>query len=70
MELWVALLGNRSGSEKKDLGSKEMEAFCPRKGINVTNSFYRALCPSNFGQVKCVSKLNQVLPSEIMKCRV
>lgn len=62
-EFLVAFLGNRSGAEDRDLVSTEMETFCPRKGIIVTNGCYRALCPSSFGEVKCVSKVNLVLPS-------
>ena len=57
----AALRGNGSGFTAKDVVLKEMEAFCPRKGINTTNDSSRAPGPSSFGQVKHVSKLNKVL---------
>lgn len=56
-----ALRGNGSGFTAKDIALKEMEACCPRKGINAINDSSRAPGPSNFGQVKHVSKLNKVL---------
>lgn len=57
----AALRGNGSGFTAKDIVLKEMEAFCPRKGINAINDSSRAPGPSNFDQVKHVSKLNKVL---------
>ena len=60
-QVGAALRGNRSGFTAKDIVLKDMEAFCPRKGINTINDSSRAPGPSNFGQVKHVSKLNKVL---------
>lgn len=53
------MLGNRSGFAVKDIVLKEMEAFCPRKGINAINGSYRDPGPSSFGQVQRVSTLNK-----------